>query len=68
MVFNCVQLYSVESDTGVLCVPESWTDRNPLSSPAVPPINSPLNPWMLKELVKLLKFLDELPSSLENKH
>jgi hypothetical protein len=61
---NGVRLYSIETDTSVLCVPESWTDRNPLSPTAV---NSPLNPWVLKDLVKLLKFLDELPPSLKNK-
>lgn len=65
---NGVRLYSIETENGVICVPESWTDRNPLSSPYVTQLNSPLNPWTLKELVKLIKILDEFPSSPENKH
>ena len=61
---NDVRLYSLETDNGVLCVPESWTDRNPLSSPSVINLlNSPLDPWLLNELVKLIKTLDEFPSS-----
>jgi hypothetical protein len=66
---NGIRLYSIKTDNGVLCVPESWTDRNPLSSPSVSnSLFSPLSPWVLKELVKLLKILDDFPSSSENKH
>lgn len=66
---NGIRLYSIETDNGVLCVPESWTDRNPLSYPSASnSLDSPLTPWVLKDLVKLLKILDDFPSSPENKH
>jgi hypothetical protein len=63
---NGVHLYSIETGSGVLCVPESWTDRSPLYPPS--DASFPLSPWALRELVKLIKILDDFSSSLENKH
>ena len=61
---NNVRLYSLRTDDGVICVPESWTDRYP---PFYQPSDSPFTLTVLKELKELIKILHELPSSSKNK-
>jgi Family of unknown function (DUF5372) len=53
---NGIPLYSLQTNSTVVCVPESWTDRYHIedSKPA-----TPFNALDLKELVELLQNIDD---------
>ncbi|QQE78001.1 DUF5372 family protein [Alicyclobacillus sp. SO9] len=60
---NGIPLYSLQTDSSVICVPESWTDRHrPQDTKPVTPFNG----LDLKELVELLRSLDDSSVSTAN--
>ncbi|WP_410513124.1 DUF5372 family protein [Paenibacillus sp. BR2-3] len=49
--------YSLQTDTGVVCVPETWT--NHYASTTLPPANLSYDLLTLKELAQFLHTLEE---------
>ncbi len=63
---NGTRLYSLRADSGVMCIPESWTNRG-----AQQKINSdshmlPFDAIMLMELAHLLQTFEEISKETEN--
>ncbi|WP_430734209.1 DUF5372 family protein [Fodinisporobacter ferrooxydans] len=58
---NGTRMYSIHTDSGIVCIPESWTDRHLPSIQAISRApNSPLYLGTLKELIDFIKRKDDL--------
>ncbi|MBC7961170.1 MAG: hypothetical protein H7X94_15020 [Vallitaleaceae bacterium] len=59
---NGSRRYSLRTDSGVLCVPESWTDRQVERKQELDSHIIHFDAFTLKELAQLLKTLDDFSS------
>ena len=63
---NGIRLYSLRTDSGVICVPESWTDRQ-IQQKYNPDSNMiPFDAFALAELAKLLGSIEEFSEVSSN--
>ena len=63
---NGIRLYSLRTDSGVICVPESWTDRQ-IQQKYNPDSNMiPFDAFTLAELAKLLGSIKDFSEVLSN--
>jgi hypothetical protein len=58
---NGIRRYSLRTDTGIICVPESWTDRQSQQRCNLDLVKVHFDAFTLKELTKLLKTLEDFP-------
>ena len=56
---NGVRLYSVATESGSIGVPESWTDHDPLSLNPTDSPSFPLDAYVLRELLNLIRNLND---------
>lgn len=56
---NGSRRYSLLTDSGVICISESWTDRQAKPMLNLDPCIHPLDAYILKELAQLLETIDD---------
>jgi len=58
---NGIRRYSLRTDSGVICVPESWTDRQSQQKYSLDSVKIHFDAFTLKELAQLLQTLEDFP-------
>jgi hypothetical protein len=61
---NGLRRYSLQTDAGVVCVPETWTNHH--AQTTLPPPNLFFDLLTLKELAQILHTLEESPKGMTN--
>ena len=63
---NGIRRYSLRTDSGVICVPESWTDRQVQQKSNPDSTMIPFDAFTLAELAKLLEAMEEFSEVSSN--
>lgn len=63
---NGIRRYSLRTDSGVICVPESWTDRQVQQKFNLDSNMIPFDAFTLKEVAQLLGTLEDFSVNLSN--